>query len=247
LEIRRRRRSTIKEFSAEELASLNGQNGKPVYIAHGGKVIDVTASKLWKGGVHMKRHHAGKDLTTDIQAAPHSLEVLDRYPQVGVLKKEATPERKIPSSLSWLLSRFPMLRRHPHPMVIHFPIVFMIATAGFTVLFLLTDYKGFDTTAFHCLGGGLLFTPVAIITGFYTWWLNYMAKPNRPVNIKKRLSFVLLAVQISAFAWRIIVPDVLTCFGFVTVLYALLIFSLAGIVTVIGWFGAMLTFPIEKD
>jgi uncharacterized membrane protein len=195
----------------------------------------------------MKRHHAGNDLTTDIQAAPHTLEVLDRYPQVGVLKKEVGSERKIPASLSRLLSRFPMLRRHPHPMVIHFPIVFMIATAGFTVLYLLTGYKGFDTTAFHCLGGGLLFTPVAILTGFYTWWLNYMAKPNRPVNIKRRLSFLLFAVQIAAFSWRMTVPDVLTCFGSVTVIYGFLILSLAGIVTVLGWFGAMLTFPIEKD
>jgi hypothetical protein len=123
----------------------------------------------------MKRLHAGKDLT-DIQAAPHGLEVLDRYPQVGVLKKDATSERKIPSSLSWLLSRFPMLRRHPHPMVIHFPIVFMIATAGFTILYLLTEYKGFDTTL-SCLGEDSL-PPVAIVTDF-TWWLNYMAKPNR--------------------------------------------------------------------
>jgi len=132
-------------------------------------------------------------------------------------------------------------------MVIHFPIVFMISTAGFTILYLLTGYRGFDTTAFHCLGGGLLFTPIAILTGFYTWWLNYMAKPNRPVNIKKRLSFLLFAVQIAAFVWRFIVPDILTCLGFVTVIYVLLIFSLAGIVTVIGWYGAMLTFPIEKD
>lgn len=210
-------------------------------------MIDVTASKLWKGGLHMKRHHAGKDLTTDIQAAPHKLEVLDRYPQVGVLRQAAAFEREIPAALSWILSRVPMLRRHPHPMVIHFPIVFMIATTGFTILYLLTGYRGFDTTAFHCLCGGLLFTPIAILTGFYTWWLNYMAKPNRPVTIKKRLSFLMFAVQIAAFVWRITVPDVLTCFGYVTVIYAALIFSLAGMVTVIGWFGAMLTFPIEKD
>jgi hypothetical protein len=74
-----------------------------------------------------------------------------------------------------------------------------------------------------------------------------MAKPNRPVNIKMRLSFVLLAVQIAAFAWRITMPDILTCFGYITIPYVGLIFSLAGIVTVIGWYGAMLTFPIEKD
>jgi uncharacterized membrane protein len=195
----------------------------------------------------MKRHHAGKDLTTDIQAAPHTPEVLDRYPQVGVLKKEAASERKIPPSLSWLLSRFPMLRRHPHPMVIHFPIVFMISTAGFTVLYLLTGYKGFETTAFHCLGGGILFTPIAILTGFYTWWLNYMAKPNRSVSIKKPLSFLLLAAQITAFIWRIMVPDILTGLRHITIAYVLLILSLAGMVTIIGWFGAMLTFPVEKD
>ena len=195
----------------------------------------------------MKRHRAGQDLTTDIQAAPHKLEVLDRYPQVGILKAAAAPGREIPAALSRLLSRVPMLRRHPHPMVIHFPIVFMIATAGFTTLYLLTGYKGFDTTAFHCLGGGLLFTPIAILTGFYTWWLNYMAKPNKPVTIKKRLSFLMFAVQIAAFVWRLTVPDILTCLGFFTVIYAALIFSLAGIVTVLGWFGAMLTFPIEKD
>jgi predicted heme/steroid binding protein/uncharacterized membrane protein len=238
---------SAKEFSPEELAQFNGQSGKPVYIAHAGKVIDVTASKLWKTGLHMKRHHAGKDLTTDIRAAPHSLEVLDRYPQVGVLKQEATSERRMPVSLSRLLLRFPMLRRHPHPMVIHFPIVFTIATAGFTILYLLTRYRGFDTTAYHCLGGGLLFTPIAILTGFYTWWLNYMAKPSRPVNIKMRLSFVLFAVQIAAFAWRSITPEVLAHFDYITALYSALILSLTGIVTVIGWFGAMLTFPMEKD
>jgi hypothetical protein len=47
--------------------------------------------------------------------------------------------------------------------------------------------------------------------------------------------------------WHIIVPDILTCLGSVTVIYVLLVLSLAAIVTVIGWFGAMLTFPIEKD
>ena len=218
-----------------------------MYIAHGGKIFDVSASKIWKGGFHMKRHHAGKDLTTDIQAAPHGLEVLERYPQVGILKKEATPERQLPSSLSWILSRFPMLRRHPHPMVIHFPIVFMLSTTGFTLLYLLTEYKGFETTALHCLGAGILFTPMAILTGFYTWWLNYMAKPNRPVNIKQRLSFVLFALQIVVFVWRILEPDILSALELASVIYLALILCLSGVVTVIGWFGAMLTFPIEKD
>jgi len=48
----------MKEFELEELKQLNGDNGKPIYVAHQGKVYDVSNSKMWKGGLHMKRHHA---------------------------------------------------------------------------------------------------------------------------------------------------------------------------------------------
>jgi len=52
--------------------------------------------------------------TSDIQAAPHETDVLERYPQVGILKKDVV-EQEIPAALAWLLKKFPMLRRHPHP------------------------------------------------------------------------------------------------------------------------------------
>ena len=142
----------MKEIDSRELSEGNGQDGKPVYIAHQGKVFDVSGSKLWKGGLHMKRHHAGKDLTTDIQGAPHGTEVLERYPQVAVLKKGEGAEREIPESLSRLLSRFPMLRRHPHPMTIHFPIVFMFSTTLFNLLYLLTGVRSFELDRFKLPG-----------------------------------------------------------------------------------------------
>ena len=53
----------MKEYTPDELAGYNGAEGKPIYIAHDGKVYDVSESKLWRNGVHMKRHHAGNDLT----------------------------------------------------------------------------------------------------------------------------------------------------------------------------------------
>jgi uncharacterized membrane protein len=190
----------------------------------------------------MKRHHAGRDLTTDIQAAPHGTEVLERYPQVGVVKKSESSEIKIPAALSWLLSRFPMLRRHPHPMTVHFPIVFMFSTTIFNLLYLVTGIRSFELTALHCLGAGILFTLITILTGLYTWWLNYLSKPARAVVIKKRLSPILLIGAIIAFVWRLQVPDILTNLEGTGFIYLLLVLSFLPMVTVIGWFGAQLTF-----
>jgi predicted heme/steroid binding protein/uncharacterized membrane protein len=237
----------MKEFDAKEIESCNGKEGRPVYIAYQGKVYDVSGSKLWKTGLHMKRHPAGKDLTPDIQAAPHGTEVLERYPQVGVLKKEEAPDVRIPAILSLLLARVPMLRRHPHPMTVHFPIVFMFSATIFNLLYLATGIRSFETTAFHCLGSGVFFTVITILTGLYTWWLNYMSKPARAITIKKRVSSALLCVGIVAFIWRIVVPDVMVSLQGVNFIYLLLILSFLPMVTVIGWFGAGLTFPVEKE
>lgn len=237
----------MKEFDAEELRRFNGDTGGPVYVAHRGKVYDLSASKMWRKGVHMKRHHAGQDLTTDIRAAPHEPDVLERYPQVGTLKRETASARQIPLPLSRLLDRFPFLRRHPHPMTVHFPIVFMFSTTLFTLLYVITGMRSFETTAFHCLGAGVLFNIVAISTGFYTWWLNYLAKPLKPVKIKIPLTLAMLCVSSLLFVWRLSVPAVLDRLDGVGIIYLLMVLSLAGMVTVIGWNGAAMTFPVEKE
>jgi predicted heme/steroid binding protein/uncharacterized membrane protein len=235
----------MQEFDITELEKYDGNNGRPVYVAYKGKVYDISDSKLWRNGLHMKRHHAGQDMTTDIQGAPHEPDVLERYPQIGTLKKEVV-ELDIPQPLAWLLEKAPMLRRHPHPMTVHFPIVFAFSTTIFNILYLITGIKSLEITALHCLGAGILFTVVAIATGLYTWWLNYMAKPLRSVNIKITFALILLAVQIITFIWRLKVPHVMDSIQGVNIMYLLLIVSLFPIVIVIGWFGAFLTFPVEK-
>jgi len=237
----------MKEFDSEALAKFNGENGSPIYIAHQGKVYDISDSKRWKAGMHMKRHRAGADLSTDIKAAPHGPEVFERYPQIGVLKKQKAFEVEMPAVLSRLLARYPMLRRHPHPMTVHFPIVFMFSTTVFNVLYLITGVKSFELTALHSLGAGIFFTVVTILTGLYTWWLNYLSRPVRAVLIKKRLSPVMLVLAIIAFIWRLSVPDVLDHLIGVGFVYLLLVLSFLPIVTVIGWFGAQLSFPIENE
>jgi len=237
----------MKEFEFEDLAQYDGKDGKPAYIVHQGRVFDVSQSKLWKGGIHMRRHHAGTDLTVDFGGAPHGTEVFERYPQAGIIKKPEAPEREIPEMLSRLLQRFPMLRRHPHPMTVHFPIVFMLSATVFNILSLITGVESFETTALHCLGAGVLFTPIVMATGLYTWWLNYMARPMRTVKTKIVVSIGLLVVSLTAFAWRVAVPDVLHSFTPLSTMYFVLILALMPLVVIIGWLGANLTFPIERD
>jgi len=236
-----------KEFSLEDLKEFRGAEGRPGYIAFGGRIIDISASKHWHHGHHMGTHQAGHDLTGEIDAAPHGPEVLERFPQVGVLKTDEADREEIPAFLSRLFHYVPLLRRHPHPMVVHFPTVFMIAATGFTLLYLLTGQRSFETTAWHCLWGGVLFTPVGIATGLFTWWINYEAEWLRQVIIKMALSPILFFIGLTALIWRYRRPDILAAWGTESLIYLGLILALTPLVVAIGWFGATLSFPLEEE
>ena len=68
-----------------ELSENDGKNGKPAYFAFQGKVYEVTTSAMWLEGDHMGAHVAGKDLTDEMELAPHREEMLRKVKQVGVL------------------------------------------------------------------------------------------------------------------------------------------------------------------
>jgi predicted heme/steroid binding protein/uncharacterized membrane protein len=236
----------MKNFSQAELAQFDGKDGKPAYIAHQGKVYDVSQSRIWKGGRHMKRHGAGVDLTVEIQAAPHAADVLERYPQVGVLVKESPPAPPLPGWIAWLLDTNPFFRRHPHPMTVHFPIVFLLSNPFFNFLFRVTGNREFETTAFHCLGGGIFFLAVAMATGYFTWWFNYMARMMKPVAIKIPLSIITLIIATVSYIWRWNAPEVMLDLQGVNLLYFLGSLSFVPLIGIIGWYGATLTFPLEE-
>lgn len=243
-----------KEFTPKELAAARGADGQPGYIAYDGQVYDVSASALWAGGEHMGSHRAGADLTEEMADAPHGPEVLERLTRVGVLKAAAPPAAKdVPElerpggKLEKFLKKFPLLRRHPHPMLVHFPIVFMTSASVFTIIYVISGVESFEVTGFYCLGGGVLFTVPAMLTGVFTWWLNYQARWLKPVVIKLVLTPILLLVGAAAFVWRWQDPGVLAVLGGIGILYFVLILLLTPLVSVIGWYGASLTFPLHEE
>ncbi|NLB42562.1 MAG: hypothetical protein GX815_09960 [Clostridiales bacterium] len=77
----------LQEFTLEELAEYNGEDGKKAYIAVDGIVYDVTNSSPWRGGKH-NGFTAGRDLTKEIKNdSPHGVPKLANVPVVGKVKE----------------------------------------------------------------------------------------------------------------------------------------------------------------
>jgi predicted heme/steroid binding protein/uncharacterized membrane protein len=236
------KKETMKKFTSEELVTFNGKNGNPVYIAFEGKVYDVSRSPLWSKGLHMNRHPSGKNLTGEISAAPHGPEVLERYPQVGLLKKSPPEELKhLPSRLQNFLLKVPMARRHPHPMIVHFPIAFLMGASLFILLHLLFQNVSFESISFYLFILGAISSPFAIASGLFTWWINYRAKLNYFVRRKMQLSILLLIFEIAPIVWRSLSQKISNP------VYFIMMLLLTPIVVLLGYYGGHMTFPIERN
>ncbi len=171
---------------------------------------------------------------------------MERNHKGGYPAAPAPDYPELPATLARLLERFPQLRRRPHAMLAHFPIVFMLSATFFSVLYVITGEKSFDDTAFYCLGGGLLTLPPTVATGLFTQWLNYPGGADRTGRIEKALSYAVTSIAAAAFVWRWLNPLVLTDLSGVNLIYFFLVLALTPLVTANGYFGGLLTFPLEE-
>ncbi len=57
----------------------------------------------------------------------------------------------------------------------------------------------------------------------------------------------MLALSAVAFGWRLANPNVLNELQGVNRLYPIIVMSLVPIVSILGWYGATMTFPLEMD
>jgi predicted heme/steroid binding protein/uncharacterized membrane protein len=235
----------MKDYAAEDLAEQNGKEGKPALVAVDGKVYDVSASKRWMQGNHMKRHQAGQDLTNEIQGAPHGLEVLDRVPLVGNhVQPIPEPPAGLKGKIETWLDRRPFFRRHPHPAVVHYPVGLLSIAPVFYLVGLATNSPRTEWGAYCCLIVGLLSVPAAMMTGYFTWWINYDATDSPIIHMKRRLAWVVLFVAVFAFAVRtFLVADPLRISDILVMAYVAVLFILAALASYVGFLGGKLTFP----
>jgi predicted heme/steroid binding protein/uncharacterized membrane protein len=234
----------------EELSASDGQEGRPAFVAHKGKVYDVSGSRLWRTGVHVRRHHAGQDLTADLAAAPHDESVFERVPMVGELAAEAEEPEGEPAlsraeGLTALLDWYFDL--HPHPVAVHFPVALGVVTAVFLILYLLTGNTAFELSGYYVLWAALVMTPLAMLSGAVSWWFNYGRIFDARFKAKISLSIVLLIVEAVALALRTANPSSLVNRKPVGWAYALAVIVVVPLVATLGWIGVRISFPLRRS
>jgi predicted heme/steroid binding protein/uncharacterized membrane protein len=235
----------IKE---EELSASNGQEDRPAFVAYEGRVYDVSQSRLWRQGVHVRRHHAGNDLTADFAAAPHDESVFERVPFVGTLPVAEAAE---PDEESGLVARLQALLDlyfdlHPHPVAVHFPVALGIVAAVFVALYLLTNNFAFELTGYYVLWGALIMAPVAMLTGAVSWGFNYGLSMDTRFSGKISLSILLVIVEAFAVGLRTANPNALVEREPLGWVYLLSMGVIVVLVAALGWIGAKITFPPRR-
>ncbi|HNY51378.1 MAG TPA: cytochrome b5 domain-containing protein [Smithella sp.] len=237
------------EFDRETLSKHDGKEGRKAFVAVDGKVYDVTGNRLWKNGMHMNRHQAGIDLTEAIAASPHGRDILAKIQAQGTLSKEK--EEKPPFLPDWLvqfMEDYPFFKRHPHPMVVHFPMaIFIIVPLFLAWYYLISPAQGLLDAIFYLYILGTLSLPVAMATGVLAWLVNYSGKPNPLIVRKTIFSFLLLIFDIVIMAALISKPAILQNPSGTEWIVPVLIFFCLPVVSLIGEHGGKLVFPVLKN
>jgi len=227
----------------ERLQKSDGKDGRETLIGFEGKVYDVSESRLWKNGLHMNLHHAGRDLTDHLPMAPHGPEMLERIRQVEALEPPPAQQRderdELKETLTALYQKF-----HPHPITIHFPIALFIFSAFLDLLFVIFGQAdSLASASLYAFLFAAFVAPMAMGSGFLSWWLNYNATLTSTFLKKIMGSLTLLAVAMVCLAWRLFDPGVAMDPGAAGWIYHGLVISTWPIVAFIGYQGGKITFP----
>jgi len=92
-------------FTLEDLCRFDGSEKRPTYIAYKGKIYDVTSSKLWVEGNHVRKHLAGNDLTEALRLAPHDEDKILGMPLIGeLITSETRAQKPLPEKVFYFMA-----------------------------------------------------------------------------------------------------------------------------------------------
>jgi uncharacterized membrane protein len=126
-------------------------------------------------------------------------------------------------------------------MIVHYPLAFLMASSLFILLYLIFKNASFEITSFYLLILGTIASPFAMATGLLTWWINYRLKLTLFVKRKIQFSILLLILEVVLISWRSFQSQIFNP------LYFILVILLTPIVSILGYYGGQMTFPVEKD
>ena len=196
----------------------------------------------------MRMHQAGADLTDQLAAAPHFAEVFTKkgVREVGQLKADQGGQ-DLPKALKTLFRLFPILRRHPHPISVHFPTAYLSTAFLFLLIHAIFGQPAgldFEAFTFVMLILGVVSAVASVGTGFLTLWVNYRMKKPKLVQLKIKLAMSLLGVGLVAILlhWT-----GLTSLAFFNWIYNFFILVLALQVMGLGYLGGQMVFPTKAQ
>jgi predicted heme/steroid binding protein len=106
--LRKKREITLathkQNLTVEELFQFYGREGRPAYIAYQGDNYDVSGSKVWSGGIHLKKHPAGGDLTEALKGAPQGEDRVLKMRRVGRLMEQMEAGKPFPMRVFYFLA-----------------------------------------------------------------------------------------------------------------------------------------------
>lgn len=228
-----RRLGEERKFTLEELATYDGKDGRPTYVAAEGKVYDVSTSARFKNGVHAVRHQAGNDLTEELLSAPHGDEVLVRFHIVGEVARAQSLAQRAVRRIEDL---------HLHSISVHFSVAYSFAIPFLALLSLMSGSPGLELTSYYLLLLAAITTPAAGLTGLFSWRVTYQGRVSRVFMLKSIFTVPAVLITWACFAWRTLAPDILSAGDATAWIYLGLLFLLAPLVALLGHWGGRIVY-----
>jgi len=146
-----------------------------------------------------------------------------------------------------VLNAFPWFRRHPHPAIVHFPVGFLVGAPLLETLGQFSNSPRTEWAAYCCLLIAAAATIPSIVTGYFTWWINYELNDSKTIATKRRLAWALFAIAFFAVAVRsFLMENPLDLHAFLVIAYIAILWALAAIAVTIGFLGGKLVFPYDS-